>query len=91
VYLENTNIEGSKLPGYFVLDARLATDLAKFIGLKNTTIALMANNLTNTLYAPAGLASVRINRVNGIDTPIAIPSFFPAAGINFMASLNMKF
>lgn len=92
MYLENTNSAGSELSSYFLVDAKLNLNLSEFVKISNLNLSILCNNVTNTLYSPAGLSTATLSRdLNGNDKVTSTSSFFPAATRNFMISLNAKF
>ena len=84
-YLDNTSDITRSLEPYYVQDVRLAYTL-KNVVFKETNLVLLVNNLFNKRYEPNGytfsyLAGGELTTEN---------YYYPMAGINFMAGLNIK-
>ena len=84
-YLDNTSDLSRSLQPYYVQDVRLAYTL-KNVVFKETSLVLLVNNLFNQRYEPNGytfsyLAGGELTTEN---------YYYPMAGINFMAGLNIK-
>lgn len=77
-FLDNTGREGSELNSYMYHDFRLEYR-SKFSGIKSFSTFLNINNILDEKYSSNGYMWG--------DTPI----FFPQAGINFMAGVNLAF
>lgn len=85
-FLDNTSSDSRKLDDFFVNDIRinytLQTRLVKEIGLN-----LLVNNIFNVEYEPNGYTYSY--RSGGATTTENF--YYPQAGTNFMASVNLRF
>jgi len=85
-YMDNAQNEASKLDAYFTQDFRVAYTI-KHVIFKEWHIIGQLNNLFNVKYQPNGYAysyiynNARVNE-NG---------YYPMAGTNFMATININF
>ncbi len=77
-YMDNRNIAASKLPAYWVENILIAYHL-KSQWFKNASLNLKLNNIFDQKYASNGYMWG--------DTPY----YFPQAGFNMLAGLNVKF
>jgi iron complex outermembrane receptor protein len=84
-YLDNTQNEGRKLNPYYVQDARVIYTLHKGF-LKEANIILQVNNIFNKKYEPNGYT---YNYIYGGELSVN-NYYFPMAGTNFMAGINLK-
>jgi len=84
-YLDNTQNEGRKLNPYYVQDARASYSFQKGI-LKEVKIIFQVNNLFNERYEPNGYT---YNYIYGGQLSVN-NYYFPMAGTNFMAGINLK-
>jgi iron complex outermembrane receptor protein len=85
-YLDNTQNEGRTLNPFYVQDARaIYTFHEKF--LKEDNIIFQLNNIFNKKYEPTGYTYNYIS--NG--ELVVNNYYFPMAGTNFMAAINLKF
>lgn len=84
-YLDNTQNKARSLNPFFVQDIRASYQFNNLL-FKEWTIALQVNNLLNRLYEPNGYT---FSYFVGGQT-IAENYYFPMAGTNFMASLNIR-
>jgi iron complex outermembrane receptor protein len=85
-YLDNTEDEGRKLDPFYVQDARFIYSFHKAF-LKEANIILQVNNIFNKKYEPSGYT---YNYVSGGDL-VVNNYYFPMAGTNFMAAINLRF
>jgi iron complex outermembrane receptor protein len=85
-YLDNTQNENRTLNAFYVADARVIYSL-HYRALKEANIIVQVNNLLNQKYEPNGYTYSYI--AGGALTTENY--YFPMAGINFMAGLNLKF
>lgn len=85
-YLDNTKDEGRKLDPYYVQDFRAIYTWRKKM-LKEVNIILQVNNLFNKKYEPSGYT---YNYIYGGELSVN-NYYFPMAGTNFMAGVNLKF
>jgi iron complex outermembrane receptor protein len=84
-YLDNTKNEDRRLNAYFLQDARASYSFG-YKWLKNVSLILQVNNLLNKKYEPNGYTfSYYYN--NNLSTE---NYYFPMAGTNWMAGLNIK-
>lgn len=94
-YIDNTETETLSLDAYTVIDAGFRLNLEQWTKVGEQTLSFRVNNVTNTLYSPAGAIGAFVNTQTqdaqgnkAVTTPAA---FFPAATINFFVTLMMKF
>lgn len=85
-YLDNTENNSRSLDAFFTEDLRAVYSFSKK-WLKNADIILQVNNLFNEMYEPNGytfsyIYNGQMNTEN---------YFFPMAGMNWMAGINIKF
>jgi iron complex outermembrane receptor protein len=85
-YLDNTKNEGRRLNPYYVQDMRATYTFHKQF-LKEINIVLQVNNLFNKKYEPNGYT---YNYIYGGELSVN-NYYFPMAGTNFMAGINLKF
>jgi len=85
-YLDNTQNENRKLNPFYVQDARAIYTLRKAF-LKEANIILQVNNIFNKKYEPNGYT---YNYIYGGEL-VVNNYYFPMAGTNFMAAINLKF
>jgi iron complex outermembrane recepter protein len=84
-YLDNSKNEGRRLNAYFLQDVRAAYSF-NYKWLKNVNLVFQVNNLLNKKYEPNGYTfSYYYN--NNLSTE---NYYFPMAGINWMAGINIK-
>ena len=84
-FLDNTQNESRKLNVYYTQDARLIYKISKN-WLKEVNIILQASNIFNKLYEPNGYT---FSYIYGGSMTIE-NYYYPMAGINFMAGVNIK-
>jgi iron complex outermembrane recepter protein len=84
-YLDNTQNEARKLNAFYTQDARVIVTLKNKL-FKEWNIVGQVNNLFNKKYEPNGYAYSYV--LDG--TTIADNYYFPMAGTNFMAGVNIK-
>jgi iron complex outermembrane receptor protein len=85
-YLDNTSNIFSSLNQYYLQDARISYKLkGKF--LKETNFVFQLNNIFNKRYEPNGYTYSYFERGNLTTADY----YFPMAGINFFAAINIKF
>ncbi|MBL7736488.1 MAG: TonB-dependent receptor, partial [Chitinophagaceae bacterium] len=83
-YLDNTSNKARSLNAYYVQDARLSYTLSqKFF--KSVQVSVQANNILNKKYEPNGYT---FSYLYG-GSVITENYYFPMAGTNFMAALNI--
>jgi len=85
-YLDNTQNEGRKLNPYYAQDVRLIYSFHKR-SLMEVNIILQMNNIFNATYEPNGYT---YNYIYGGELSVN-NYYFPMAGANFMAGVNLKF
>jgi len=78
-YMDNRNIEASKLEAYWIQNVLMSYQLPKTNLYKNANLSLKLNNIFNKKYASNGYMWG--------DTPY----YFPQAGFNVLAGINIKF
>lgn len=84
-YLDNTGNKARSINPFYVADARVAYNW-QYKWLKNVTMALQVNNLFNKLYEANGYT---YSYIYGGQT-ITENFFYPMAGRNVMATINIK-
>ena len=85
-FLDNTSNEKRKLNAYFTQDVRTSYSFSKK-AFKNISLIAGVNNVFNSLYEPNGYTfSYYYNNELATEN-----YYFPMAGINWIAGLNMKF
>jgi iron complex outermembrane receptor protein len=84
-YLDNTSNESRKLNAYFTEDIRMAYSLQKGL-LKNADLILQINNVFNKKYEPNGYTLSYISSAQTVTENY----YFPMAGTNWMAGLNVR-
>ena len=85
-YLDNTQNDARALHCYYVQDVR-ATYTFQQGFLKEANVILQVNNLFNAKYEPNGYT---YNYISG-GALVVNNYYFPMAGTNFMAAVNLKF
>jgi iron complex outermembrane receptor protein len=85
-YLDNTGSRNRSLNPFLTNDVRCIVDLPVKKPLKQVKLVLQVNNITNVLYEPNGYTFSYIS--GGVLTTENF--FFPMAGINWMAALNIS-
>jgi iron complex outermembrane receptor protein len=78
-YMNNVDLEASKLDDYFTTDFHLQWKKENVLGLKQITITGILNNIFNEKYASNGYMWG------------TTPFYFPQAGTNFLVGLNVTF
>ncbi len=85
-YLDNTSKISRSLHPFYLQDVRMSYSIFKKI-FKETTLVFQANNIFNKKYEPNGYT---FSYYSG--GRLATENFyFPMAGTNFMAAVNLKF
>ncbi|HNE92986.1 MAG TPA: TonB-dependent receptor [Chitinophagaceae bacterium] len=79
-YLDNTESNLKQLNSFYTQDVRL------IYSIKNCNLSFQVNNILNTLYQPNGYT---FNYIYG-GKLIIENYYFPMAGINFLAGVNIK-
>jgi iron complex outermembrane receptor protein len=85
-YIDNTSSEERTLDPYFINDLLISYKL-KVKSLKQCSISLKVNNFTNTEYE----SNAWVYRYYSQGSYGVYDGYFPQAGINFLAGLNLKF
>jgi iron complex outermembrane receptor protein len=85
-YLDNTNNTSRSLNPYYVQDARAIYTLPHFL-FSEISLVLQVNNLFNKKYEPNGYTYPYFSGGEAV----ADNYYFPMAGTNFMAAVNIKF
>lgn len=91
-YLDNSQREATLLDAYFISDMRFKYSLQpKFV--KALEFSLLINNVFNHLYEPNGWTFRYYLPGEGENNRELITEnyYYPMAGINFMAGINIKF
>jgi iron complex outermembrane receptor protein len=91
-YLDNSQRDDRKLEAYFVNDLRLRYSVQpKFI--KAMEFSLLVNNIFNQFYEPNGytFSYYLPGEVSGSRELITENYYYPMAGTNFMAGVNIEF
>lgn len=84
-YLDNTENESRKLNTYYTQDARIIYTLSKAV-LKEANLFFQVNNIFNRKYEPSGYTYSYIY-AGSLTTE---NFYFPMAGTNVMAGINIK-
>jgi iron complex outermembrane recepter protein len=85
-YLDNTSNPERTLQPYYVQDARLSYQFHHHM-LKEARVILQVNNVFNRKYEPSGYT---YNYISG--GVLSVNNYyFPMAGTNFMAAVNLRF
>jgi iron complex outermembrane recepter protein len=84
-YLDNTQNEVRKLNAFYTQDARFILTLKNKL-FRECNIIVQVNNLFNKKYEPNGYSYSYV--LDG--STIADNYYFPMAGTNFMAGVNIK-
>jgi iron complex outermembrane receptor protein len=84
-YLDNTSNKNRSLEPYYVQDIRFAYTLKKFL-VKEISLVFQLNNVFDTKYEPNGYT---FSYLSGGEVTTE-NYYYPMAGINFMAALNIK-
>lgn len=84
-YLDNTSNEDRKLDAWFTQDVRAQYSFAKWA--RNVDLIFQVNNVFNRLYEPNGYT---YSYYSG-NKLVTENFYFPMAGINWMAGVNLKF
>lgn len=85
-YLDNTQNENRKLNAYYTQDARMTYTISnKWI--RDASIIFQLNNILNRLYEPNGYTFSYIYA----GSMVTENYYYPMAGINFLAGVNLKF
>jgi len=85
-YIDNTSSEDRKLDPYFVNDLLISYDL-KFKNIKQLGFSLKINNLFNAEYE----SNAWVYRYYTATGYGKYDGFFPQAGINFLAGVDLRF
>jgi iron complex outermembrane receptor protein len=86
-YLDNTSNKDRSLKGFFVNDLRAAYNIPVKKVLKEVKLIFQLNNIFNELYTPNGYT---FSYIYGGATSTE-NYYFPMAGRNFMAAINIRF
>lgn len=86
-YLDNSSDKAKSLDAFFVNDVRVGYTIPFKKIIKNLKLVFQLNNLFNKLYEPNGYTFSYI--YNNITTTENY--YFPMAGTNFMAAVNIRF
>jgi iron complex outermembrane receptor protein len=84
-YLDNTEDKRRSLEPFFVQDARLIINVPNKL-FSNVTIIAQANNVLNELYEPNGYTFTYYYLAQHTTENY----YFPMAGRNYMAGLNIR-
>ncbi len=85
-YLDNTQNSLRRLDGFYVQDAKLVYTIKNLV-VKEAAIMLQANNIFNNLYEPNGYTYPYIYDNSLIEGNY----YYPVAGRNYIATINIKF
>jgi iron complex outermembrane receptor protein len=85
-YLDNTSRESRSLDPYFIQDLRASYRIKPGF-MRELVITAQVNNLFNVMYEPNGYS---FSYYYGGDL-VTENYYYPMAGINFMAGVNLKF
>ena len=78
-YMDNIESTDSKLDAYFITDFQLQLSKDKLLGMKEVKFSALVNNIFNAKYASNGYMWG------------TTPYYFPQAGTNFLAGIDMTF
>lgn len=84
-YLDNTGNDSRKLDAFYVQDFRTIYTINKLV-LREINLVLQVNNIFNKRYEPNGYT---FSYISG-GTMVNENYYFPMAGTNFMAGINIK-
>lgn len=84
-YLDNTSNDNRKLNAFYVQDFRTIYTINKLV-FKEINLVLQVNNIFNKRYEPNGYTFSYIAGGALVNDNY----YFPMAGRNFMASINIK-
>ena len=84
-YLDNTSNDARSLDAYYIQDVKLSYTLQKVL-FKETSLVFFVNNLFDKKYEPNGYT---FSYVAG-GSLTTENYYYPMAGINFMAAVNIK-
>ena len=84
--MDNTQNERRMLQDFYTQDARLVYSVKNLL-FREINLILQVNNVFNSLYEPNGFTYPYIYA----ETLINDNYYYPMAGTNFMAGVNMKF
>ncbi len=84
-YLDNTQNEDRKIEAYTTTDFRIAYRVENLL-FKEIEVSLLVNNIFDALYSSNGYTYSYI-----AGTPVTENFYYPQAGINFLAGLNLRF
>jgi iron complex outermembrane recepter protein len=94
-YLDNTQTESLSLPSYFTAGAGLSLNLEQWTKVGQQTLSIRANNITSTLYSPAGTLGGWGNTMTKTSTGDFVATtpaaYYPAAKANIFVTLMMRF
>lgn len=77
-YLDNFQINDSKLEAYFITDFQVQWNKSDWLGMKKVKFSALVNNIFNQKYASNGYMYDEM------------PYYFPQAGINFLLGIDMS-
>ena len=91
-YLDNTGNKNKAIPSYFVNNLRLSYKFNRKTS-QNIELKFLINNLLDEKYENNGFIwwSCYYRQSNGSLDPYTEKRYFPQAGRNFMAGINVKF
>jgi len=85
-YLNNTGQKEHSLDAFFVQDAKISYTLRKCL-FKEATLMVQVNNVFDKMYTPNGYT---YSYDDGSGNLVTTNSYFPMAGTNFLAGLQIK-
>lgn len=86
-YLDNSGDDARSLPAYLVHDLRINYQMPGYGFAKQFVFGLLVNNFTNLMYSANGYTYPYI--FDG--TLVASNFFYPQAGTNFLANVQLRF
>lgn len=86
-YLDNTGNNDRAVSDYFTNDIRFSYDFSA-LGIENIGLSLMVNNVLNRKYSSNGYTW---GYYYGAENLYQQNNYYPQAGINFLAGVNLRF
>ncbi|MBL7473932.1 TonB-dependent receptor [Robertkochia sediminum] len=91
-YLGNIDAESSKLDDYFVNDLNIQYTFADVAFFKAITLSALVNNIFDVKYSSNGyFYTYDIDNADGSVSTLSGTGYYPQAGINFLAGIDLKF
>ncbi|MCC7532476.1 MAG: TonB-dependent receptor plug domain-containing protein [Bacteroidia bacterium] len=90
-YLDNTQTKDVSIPTFNYIDGRINVQLKNWIKVGEPVFSLRLNNITNKHYASSGSVGSGTNMVDNTGKNLSVPLYFPAATLNYFATLSWMF